>query len=215
MFCYRSASRPWTINYSLHQHGVSVLAYGTLLGGYLSEKWLGQPEPQDPKSLNWSLRKYLRFIHAAGGWAGFQVVLQALSTIAKKNGVTIAAVATRYVLDLPAVAAVIVGSRLSADSDKYTASNLAAFSFQLSEEDRTLIAMAQERLSDIPGDCGDEYRRSPYLTATGDLSHHLQKSEQYLEIAKAVNEGSRIEYSSGSKWEPIAVSFMDQLLKTF
>ena len=25
----------------------------------------------------------------------------------------------------------------------------------------------------IPGDCGDEYRRPPYLTASGDLSHHL------------------------------------------
>ncbi|TVY87348.1 Flagellar radial spoke protein, partial [Lachnellula willkommii] len=186
------------------QHGVSILAYGTLLGGYLSEKWLDQPEPQDPKALNWSLRKYLRFIHAAGGWAAFQVVLQVLSTVAKKHGVSIAAVATRYVLDLPAVAAVIVGSRLSADLDKYTASNLAAFSIRLSEEDKALITKAQESLVDIPGDCGDEYRRPPYLTATGDLSDHLQKSEQDLEIAKAVHEGKRIEYSSGSEWEPIA-----------
>lgn len=188
------------------QHGVSILAYGTLLGGYLSEKWLDQPEPQDHKALNWSLRKYLHFIHAAGGWAAFQVVLQVLSTVAKKHGVSIAAVATRYVLDLPTVAAVIVGSRLSADSDKYTASNLAAFSIRLSEEDKALITEAQESLANIPGDCGDEYRRPPYLTATGDLSHHLQKSEQDLEIAKAVHEGKRIEYSSGSEWEPIAVS---------
>jgi len=188
------------------QHGVSILAYGTLLGGYLSEKWLGQPAPQDLEALNWSLRKYLRFIQAAGGWAAFQTVLQALSTIARKHGVPIAAVATRYVLDLPAVGAVIVGSRLSEESDKYTTSNLAAFSFQLLEEDKALIAQAQEGLSDIPGDCGDEYRRAPYLTATGDLSHHLQESEQDVKIAKAVAEGSRIEYSSGSKWEPIAVS---------
>jgi aryl-alcohol dehydrogenase-like predicted oxidoreductase len=95
------------------------------------------------------------------------MVLQAHSTVAKKHGVAIAAVATRYILDFPTVAAVIVGSRLSADSDKYTASNLAAFSFQLSEEDRALIAKAQESLSDIPGDCGDEYRRPPYLTDHG------------------------------------------------
>ncbi|TVY45493.1 Flagellar radial spoke protein [Lachnellula subtilissima] len=186
------------------QHGISILAYGTLLGGYLSERWLGQPEPPDPKALNWSLRKYLRFIHAVGGWAAFQVVLQVLSAIANKHGVSIAAVATRYVLDLPAVAAVIVGSRLSADSDKYTASNLVAFSIRLSEEDKALITKAQESLTDIPGDCGDEYRRPPYLTATGDLSHHLQKSEQDFEVAKAVHEGKRIEYSSGSEWEPIA-----------
>jgi len=134
--------------------------------------------------------------------------LQALSAIAKKHGVSIAAVATRYVLDLPALAGVIVGSRLSPKSENYTASNLAAFSVKLSEEDRTLISKAQESLSHIPGDCGDEYRRPPYLTATGDLSHHLEKSEQDLKIAKAVSEGSRIEYSSSSEWEPIAVSFM-------
>lgn len=188
------------------QQGVTILAYGTLLGGYLTEKWLGRPEPQEPKTLNWSLQKYLRFIHAAGGWAAFQIVLQVLSTIAKKHSVPIAAVATRYVLDLPGVAAVIVGSRLSTDTEKYTASNLAAFSFKLSEEDKNLIAKAQESLSDIPGDCGDEYRRAPYLTATGDLSHHLQRTDQDLQVAKAVADGLRIEYSSGSEWEPVAVS---------
>lgn len=185
---------------------MGILAYGTLLGGYLSEKWLAMPEPTDMDSLNWSLRKYLRFIHAAGGWQAFQVVLQALSVIAKKHNVPIAAVATRHVLDLPAVKAVIVGSRLSKESDKYTASNLAVFSFTLDEEDRRIISEAQEGLSDIPGDNGDEYRRAPFLTASGDLSHHLSESSRDAEIAKAVAEGKRIEYSSGSPWEPIAVS---------
>ncbi|KUJ06925.1 Aldo/keto reductase [Mollisia scopiformis] len=186
------------------QHGAKILAYGTLLGGYLSEKWLDQPEPQDLPALNWSLRKYLRFIHAAGGWIAYQGVLKALSTVAKEHNVTIAVVATKYVLDLPAIGAVIVGSRLSGESGKYTASNLAAFSFKLTEENLSLISKAQESLVDIPGDCGDEYRRAPYLTASGDLSHHLEKSEQDNKIAKAIREGRRIEFSSGSKWEPIA-----------
>lgn len=188
------------------KHGIGILAYGTLLGGYLSEKWLGVPEPKDPKSLNWSLQKYLRFINAAGGWAAYQVVLQALSTIAEKHDVSIAAVATRHVLDIPVVSAVIVGSRLSATSDQYIASNLAAFSFALDEEDRVLIAEAQKGLLDIPGDCGDEYRRAPFLTVTGDLSHHIEESQNFKKIEAAVAAGSRIEYSSGSKWEPIAVS---------
>ncbi|RDW80111.1 putative endoribonuclease l-psp protein [Coleophoma cylindrospora] len=186
------------------EHEVGILAYGTLLGGYLSEKWLGVPEPTNPASLNWSLRKYLRFIHAAGGWDAFQVVLHALAIIAKKHSVPIAAVATRHVLDLPAVKAVIVGSRLSKESDKYTASNLAAFSFTLDEQDREMIRKAQESLSDIPGDAGDEYRRAPFLTASGDLSHHLSGSSGDAEMAKAISEGRRIEYSSGSPWEPIA-----------
>ncbi|CAJ2503113.1 Uu.00g105070.m01.CDS01 [Anthostomella pinea] len=184
-------------------NGVGVLAYGTLLGGFLSEKWLGKPEPEDMDSLNWSLRKYLRFIRVAGGWDAFQGVLDALSNIARRHDVSIAAVSTRYVLDIQAVSAVIVGSRLSAGSSKYTASNLAAFSIKLSDDDYALIREAQQALSDIPGDCGDEYRRPPYLTAAGDLSHHVSKT-QSEELEKTVAAGTRIEYSSGSEWEPIA-----------
>ncbi|KAL3475694.1 NADP-dependent oxidoreductase domain-containing protein [Aspergillus californicus] len=185
------------------ENGVGVLAYGTLLGGYLTERWLGQPEPQDMSALNWSLRKYLRFIKAAGGWHAFQGVLKALSDVAQRHGVNIAAVATRYVLDLPSVSAVIVGSRLSAESDNYTEGNLMSFSFMLTEEDHVLISRAQSALTDIPGDCGDEYRRAPFLTATGDLTDHLvEKKDQ--ELKRAIAAGMRIEYSSGSKWEPIA-----------
>ncbi|KAL4880318.1 NADP-dependent oxidoreductase domain-containing protein [Aspergillus karnatakaensis] len=184
-------------------NGVGVLAYGTLLGGYLSEKWLNQPEPRDMEALNWSLRKYLRFIRAAGGWQAFQGVLKALSEVAQRHNVGIAAVATRYVLDLPPVSAVIVGSRLSAESDKYTERNLSAFGFTLTDEDHALISKAQEALTDIPGDCGDEYRRAPFLTATGDLSDHLEASGD-IELRNAVAAGMRVEYSSGSKWEPIA-----------
>lgn len=142
------------------RHHVGILAYGTLLGGFVTEKWLGAPEPTNEESLNWSLRKYLRFIKAVGGWEVFQGVLQALSIIAGKHSVSISAVATRFVLDIPAVSAVIVGTRLSSDSSQYTQSNLSGFSFQLSKEDHAVIARAQEKLKDIPGDCGDEYRRS-------------------------------------------------------
>jgi len=189
------------------ENDVGILAYGTLLGGYLSEKWLGKPEPEDLESLNWSLKKYLRFIKVAGGWAAYQEVLLALDTIAKRHHVSISAVATRFVLDIPAVRAIIVGTRLSEKSSKYTASNLSVFSFKLTEQDHALLAKAQESLSDIPGDCGDEYRRAPYLTASGDLSHHLsQHSEKFEELKKGVEASSRIEYSSGSLWEPIAVS---------
>lgn len=187
---------------------VGVLAYGTLLGGFLSEKWLGRPEPpaDDVENLNWSLRKYLRFIGQAGGWAAFQGVLVALSAVAQRHGVSIAAVATRAVLDLPPVSAVIVGSRLSPGvSEDYMARNLEAFSVVLTDEDRALISTAQEALTDIPGDCGDEYRRAPIMTVTGDLSHHLDEARS-SELEDALATGMRIEYSSGNKWEAIAVS---------
>lgn len=188
------------------ENGVGILAYGTLLGGYLSEKWVGAPEPQDMEALNWSLRKYLRFIRAAGGWAPFQRVLQSLAKVAAKHDVPIAAVATRWVLDIPVVSAVIVGCRLTAGSGKYTASNLAAFSFSLDDEDKTLISAAQEGLLDIHGDCGDEYRRAPFLTATGDLTDHIKETDAIRAVTEAISQGKRVEHWSGSKWEPIAVS---------
>lgn len=196
---------------------VGLLCYGTLLGGFLSEKWLGQPEPRSNTddggdapspsgALNWSLRKYLRFIHAAGGWAPFQAVLAALDVVARKHGVPVAAVATRWVLDIPSVKAVIVGARLNGDSAGYAAQNLLAFSFQLDQDDRAVIAKAQEGLRDIPGDCGDEYRRTPYLTAAGDLSHHLVETDRSRQVREAIAKGQRVEYLTGSKWEPICVS---------
>lgn len=193
--------------------GVGLLCYGTLLGGFLSEKWLGQPEPEDLDSLNWSLRKYLRFIRAAGGWRPFQRVLTALDAVAKKHGVPIAAVATRWVLDIPGVKAVIVGTRLNSDSGVYAEKNMLAFSFKLDDEDRVLIAKGQEGLNDIPGDCGDEYRRPPFLTAAGDLSHHLTETDRSRAVRDAIAKGQRVEYLTGSKWEPICVS--DQQIQTY
>lgn len=196
--------------------GVGLLCYGTLLGGFLSEKWLDQPEPTTSivdgggggdYQLNWSLKKYLRFIHAAGGWTPFQTVLKALHVVAQKHQVPIAAVATRWVLDIPSVKAVIVGTRLNGDSAGYTAKNLLAFSFRLNDEDNAVIAQAQKGLKDVPGDCGDEYRRPPYLTAAGDLSHHLTlETDRSRQVRQAIAMGQRVEYLTGSKWEPICVS---------
>lgn len=49
---------------------VQILAFGTLAGGFISEKWLNQPEP--PKLDTWSQMKYKRFIEVSGGWTKFQ-----------------------------------------------------------------------------------------------------------------------------------------------
>ena len=130
----------------------------------------------------------------------------ALETVARKHDVPIPAVATRWVLDVPAVKAVIVGTRLGVNSEQHIEQNLLAFSVQLDDEDRSIIEKAQEGLRDIPGDCGDEYRRPPYLTAAGDLSHHVKETDRTRSMREAVAAGQRIEYLSGSKWEPICVS---------
>jgi aryl-alcohol dehydrogenase-like predicted oxidoreductase len=143
-------------------HDVRLLAYGTLGGGFLSERWLNAPEPEAVE--DWSKMKYQRFIDAVGGWQALQAVLRAADQIARRHGVSIANVATRWVLDQPAVAAVIVGARLG--QSQHRADNARVFSFVLDAADHALLEQAFSATQTIPGDCGDEYRRPPFLTAS-------------------------------------------------
>ncbi len=142
------------------ESGASILAYGALCGGLLSDRWLGLPEP-GPAVLNTaSLRKYKQMVDAWGGWDLFQRLLSVLRTIADRHDATIANVAVRYVLDRPAVAGVIVGARLGVA--EHIADNARVFRVHLDDHDLEAIeaALAHSRdLYHIIGDCGDEYRR--------------------------------------------------------
>ena len=95
------------------KHNVSLLAYGSICGGLISERYLGRVEPLGPELNTLSLRKYKRMIDAWGGWTLFQELLSNLSRIAQKHKVSIANVATRHILDKPGVAGVIIGVRLA------------------------------------------------------------------------------------------------------
>ncbi|EKD01500.1 hypothetical protein A1Q2_04202 [Trichosporon asahii var. asahii CBS 8904] len=191
------------------KNGVKLLAYGTLLGGFLSEGWVGKPEPSAKELGTMSLQKYKRFIDVAvGGWDAFQKVLAACAEVAKKHNVAIPAVATRYVLQQQAVGCVIVGSRLdNSVAQKYIDRNKAVFSFELDDADMRTIREAQKALKPIPNDCGDEYRVPPFLTASGDLGDHLDPAaerEQLATVERIANAGGRVQVSGGSKYEPIA-----------
>ena len=87
---------------------IALLCYGTVSGGFLSERWLGKPAPRDLS--NRSLIKYKLIIDDFGGWDLYQGLLRALQGIALKHGVDIASVATRAILDRTQVAAAIVGA---------------------------------------------------------------------------------------------------------
>ena len=179
--------------------GVKLLAYGTLCGGFLSEKWLGQPEPKH--IADWSKSKYKRFIDAGGGWSRFQALLSAAHEIARKHGVSISNVATRWVLSHESIAAAIIGARLG--ENEHRADNLKTFGFTLDAEDHARLDAVFATLTPIPGDCGDEYRKPPFLTASGDLSHHLSSiPSAYETLALSHRNGHRV--STGSVWEPIA-----------
>jgi aryl-alcohol dehydrogenase-like predicted oxidoreductase len=142
-----------------HDHGITFLAYGTLLGGLLSEKYLGRAEPQRSELDTASLQKYKNMIDAWGGWALFQELLAVLKDVADKHQVGVANVGVRYVLDRPSVAGVIVGARLGVA--QHMDDNARVFGYALDDGDLALIeaVLAKSRdLMTVIGDCGDEYR---------------------------------------------------------
>jgi aryl-alcohol dehydrogenase-like predicted oxidoreductase/enamine deaminase RidA (YjgF/YER057c/UK114 family) len=182
-------------------HGIRLLAYGTLGGGLISSRWLGLPEPGTDEIDDWSKMKYRRFVAAIGGWPVLQHILQALARVAARYGVSLANVATRWVLEHEAVAAVIVGARLG--EREHRADNVALFSFRLDAADRALLAEALGAAKMLEGDCGDEYRRPPFLTASGDLSHHLDASPKAYQAVATAGRPGRLTVSTGSVWEAV------------
>lgn len=88
---------------------ISLLCYGTVCGGFLSERWLGRPAPGSDLG-NRSLDKYRLIIEDFGGWGLFQELLGVLGRIAAAHGTDIASVATRAILERDQVAAAIVGA---------------------------------------------------------------------------------------------------------
>jgi aryl-alcohol dehydrogenase-like predicted oxidoreductase len=141
------------------ERGITFLTYGTVLGGLLSEKYLGRPEPRCTELNTASLQKYKQMIDAWGGWGLFQELLTHLKRIADRHQVSIANVGVRYVLEQPAVAGVIVGTRLGLS--EHIADNQRVFSFSLEPADyaqlEEVLAKSRDLMAAI-GDCGDEYR---------------------------------------------------------
>ncbi|MFZ1813387.1 MAG: aldo/keto reductase [Rhizobiaceae bacterium] len=179
---------------------VRLLAYGTLCGGFLSERWLGAGEPEE--IADWSKMKYKRFIDAAGGWAAYQTVLAAAAEIARRHGVSVSNVATRWVLEQAGVAGVIIGARLG--ESVHVSDNARLFSYYLDGEDHERLAEAFAAMKPIPGDCGDEYRKPPFLTASGDLSHHLDTMPLAHAATPVPHRPAASRVLSGSGWEDIA-----------
>jgi aryl-alcohol dehydrogenase-like predicted oxidoreductase/enamine deaminase RidA (YjgF/YER057c/UK114 family) len=177
-------------------HGARLLAYGSVAGGFLTERWLGVPRP-DREGLTWSQMKYLRFIDVTGGWDALQSLLRVVHGVARKYRVSMANVAGRWVLDHPGVAGIIIGARLGEST--HIEDNVRLFALRLDDSDRAALNEAVARLETVPGDCGDEYRRPPYLTAAGDLSHHFAAMPAPYEATAGA--GGRTRVLTGTVWE--------------
>lgn len=180
--------------------GVHLICFGILGGGFLTEKWIRKLEPSIDRLDTWSQMKYKRYIDVIGGWSTFQELLRCLEKIARFHDVSMATVAAKYMLDQPAVGAIILGARLGIN--EHIQENLRITQLALSEEELTMIKKVIERFDPIPGNCGDEYRKPPFLTAIGDLSHHLDSIPPPYTPLRA--QGSTQYIDSGTKWESIA-----------
>jgi len=142
-----------------HKHNISLLDYGSLCGGLMSDRYVEREKPSAGELDTLSLRKYYKMIEAWGGWNLFQELLAILKDIAQKHRVSIANVATRYILDSPAVAGVIIGARLGIVDHRL--SNEQAFNLRLDRSDLDAIEVVCKKsnnLFETIGDCGDEYR---------------------------------------------------------
>ncbi|SEP94151.1 Predicted oxidoreductase [Faunimonas pinastri] len=131
------------------ENGINLFCYGTVAGGFLGERWLGAPEPEHPLE-NRSLTKYKLIIDDFGGWDLFQRLLRTLKAVGERHGADIGTIASRYVLERPGVAAVIVGARNRA----HLASNVQVGTILLTERDHAEIGAV---LSERQGPEGDTY----------------------------------------------------------
>lgn len=81
-------------------NGIRLATFGTVAGGWLSDRWLGAPPPSDRAANTVSLRMYRKFLDrwCQGDWELFQELLQVLRDVADKHTTTIANIASAWVL---------------------------------------------------------------------------------------------------------------------
>lgn len=134
------------------QRGLGLLCYGTLAGGFLSERWRGAAEPEVPATElpNRSLTKYRLILEEWGSWELFQELLETLAAVGERHGASLSTVALRWVLDRPGVAAVIVG----ATGARHLAATRRALELELDGADRARLDAV---LQDANGPRGEVY----------------------------------------------------------
>ena len=185
--------------YCLENH-VRVLCYGTVAGGLFSNKWLGKVEPSIEELPTWSLMKYKRFQEEVCDWKQFQDLLKQLDGISKKLDLSIAQLASLYIKDEFHCNSVIIGARLG--ELEHITENKQVSNMALDEESKAAISALIKEFKSVNGDCGDEYRYPPFLTASGDLSHHIASFPPAFQVKDEGN--SRYSASSGTIWESFA-----------
>lgn len=126
-------------------NNIATLAYGTMAGGFLNEKYLIQ---MASTKANLSLLKYQRTIDNIGGWDVFSEALSKLYEVAHSLQVSIPQLATSYILHQPTVASVLLG----AHNTNHLDDSLAILDITLSMKNLATIESAISSLKQMEGD---------------------------------------------------------------
>jgi len=129
------------------RHGVSLLSYGSIAGGLLSDRSVGAPPPSPPYD-NRSLNKYMLIIEEIGGWQALQEVVQVLKDVADETDADVATVAAAWPLRQEPVDAVIVGVRNTSHLAEHRALRRGV---PLTGEQLDRIERVRNRFGDVPG----------------------------------------------------------------
>lgn len=134
---------------------ISLIAFGTIGSGILSDLYLGKPAPTPEQKNTASMRMYSSTAERFGPWSLVQELLQTMDAIAadvRKDGrcpeCTIANVAQRFVLQTPAVAALIIGVR----NQDHIAENSRTHTFSLRDDEKAAIQAVVAKRKGPEGD---------------------------------------------------------------
>jgi len=140
------------------ENDVSLIAFGTVGSGILSEKYFGRGPPTQEEKNTASMRMYSKTAERFGNWKLVQELLQTMDTIAgevRSSGrcvdANIANVAQRYVLETKSVASVLIGVR----NRNHIAENIRTHTFVLTGAERDVISAILAKRKGPPGDVWD------------------------------------------------------------
>ena len=140
------------------ENNVSLIGFGTVGSGILSSRYLGKSAPTNNELNTPSLRMYSSTAGRFGDWKLVQELLQTMDAIAKEvrdDGrcaeCSIANIAQRYVLETPAVAAVLIGVR----NQDHIAENVRTHAFTLTQAERDAIDSVVAKRNGPQGDVWD------------------------------------------------------------
>ena len=77
------------------KYNIKLIAYGVVMGGFLTKKWLNKSEPKQENLNTWSEMKYKRFIDESGGWDRYQNLLRVINEIALNHNASIANICSK------------------------------------------------------------------------------------------------------------------------